>query len=173
MNVGDPANRLAEYRESRDEKTRTRDLLQLLPVGRQSVLDIGARDGHFSRLLTAHFSDVTALDLDRPSWEWPGVTTVAGDATHLAFPDDSFDCVFCAEVLEHIPDVETACREIARVARHEIIIGVPYRQDLRIGRCRCSSCGKTVNAWAHVNQFDEKRLIELFNPVTLKATSFV
>ncbi len=132
---------IQKYRESETEKTRTADLFRLLPRGRSSVLDIGARDGHFSRLLTEYFDLVTALDLERPPFDYPRVTTVAGDVTKLQFPDSSFDCVFCAEVLEHIPDVEQPYREIARVTRHEIVIGVPYQQESRVGRTTCRKCG--------------------------------
>src|SRR5262245_19883000 len=96
---------LLKYRRSDSEIARMDDLLRLLPRGRASVLDIGARDGHFSRLLAEHFDSVTALDIVPLDFEHPGVTVVTGDATHLQFPDDSFDCVFCTEVLEHIPHV--------------------------------------------------------------------
>ena len=161
------------YRESEAEKARTQDLLRLLPRGRNSVLDIGASDGHFSRLLTEYFQQVTALDLEKPSFTFPRVTTVAGDITGLAFPDASFDCVFCAEVLEHIPDIQQACRELIRVARHEIVVGVPFRQDTRCFRPRCGRCGKVNAPWGHVNTFDERRLRLLFPGLSVTATSFV
>lgn len=145
----------------------------MMPKDRRSVLDIGARDGHFSRLLTRYFIEVTALDLQKPNFEIPGVTTVAGDATKLQFPDDSFDCVFCAEVLEHIPNVETACRELSRVARHELIIGVPFMQDIRVGRTTCPSCRRISPPWGHVNSFDEQRLQQLFPNLRVTSKSFV
>lgn len=164
---------LETYRAGENEKARTADLLRLMPKGRRSVLDIGARDGHFSRLLTEYFDEVTALDLERPRFQFDRVRTLAGDATSLEFADGSFDCVFCAEVLEHIPDVQRACKEIVRVARHEIIIGVPFRQDTRIGRTTCRSCGKVNPPWGHVNTFDEKRLDRLFPGVKVLSKSFI
>src|SRR5512139_805984 len=100
---------LEPYRASEREQSRTEDLLRRLPRGRHSVLDIGARDGHFSRRLTEYFTTVTALDLRQPGFEYPRVVTVAGDVRRLGFPDNSFDCVFCAEVLEHVAEVERAC----------------------------------------------------------------
>ncbi len=60
---------IEQYRASTLAKERTKDLLHILPKGRRSVLDIGAWDGHFSRLLTEHFSEVTALDLHKPAFE--------------------------------------------------------------------------------------------------------
>lgn len=164
---------LGKYRASEDEKARTNDLLRLLPRGRRSVLDIGARDGHFSQLLTKYFSEVTALDLQRPRFAIPRVVTVAGDVTKLDFASGSFDCVFCAELLEHIPEVQRACNEIIRVARHEIIVGVPFEQDIRIGRCTCYACGKANPPWGHVNSFDSGKLLKLFSGLQLISTSFV
>lgn len=162
-----------QYRASNAEKLRTDDLLRLLPRGRRSILDVGARDGHFSKRLTAYFAEVTALDLEKPKFSGEGITTVAGDATRLEFPDNSFDCVFCAEVLEHIPAVDKAARELVRVARHEVIIGVPYRQDTRIGRTRCGACGRNNPPWGHVNEFDDARLADLFSGARLVTKSFV
>ena len=159
--------------QSDNETARKADLLRIVPRGRRSVLDIGARDGYFTRCLTEHFAEVTALDLQRPAYEFPGVSTVAGDVTRLQFADASFDCVFCSEVLEHVPDLSTACKEIIRVARHEIVIGVPFKQDIRMGRCACSACGKISPPWGHVNSFDEDRLVRLFAGARLLSTSFV
>ena len=162
-----------KYRASESEKARVGDLFRVMPQGRTSVLEIGARDGYMSRLLAERFAEVTALDLEKPAFEYPGVTTVAGDASKLQFADNSFDCVLCAEVLEHIPALEQACRELARVTRHELIVGVPYRQDTRSGRTRCRKCGKTNPPWAHVNTFDEKRLAQLFRGMKIASTTFV
>lgn len=164
---------IEQYRTSEREKQRTNDLLRIIPRGRHSVLDIGARDGHFSRLLTEYFDEVTALDLHKPAFSFPGVVTVEGDATRLNFPDESFDCVFCAEVLEHIPDVQMACDEMIRVAKHEIIIGVPFKQDTRVGRTTCASCGKSNPPWGHVNSFTERRLLRLFSGLQVLSQSFV
>jgi SAM-dependent methyltransferase len=164
---------LEQYRASENEKARTDDLLRLFPANRRSVLDVGARDGHFSRLLAAYFAEVTALDLQKPPFELPGVVTIAGDVTRLDFADDSFDCVFCAEVLEHVPDVERACREIIRVAKHEIIIGVPFKQDIRVGRTTCRACGKVNPPYGHVNCFDEARLTSLFSGMRIISKSVV
>lgn len=165
--------RLQEYRETNREKVRTADLLSLLPRGRASVLDVGARDGHFSKLLTGYFSQVTALDLAKPTFAYPGVTAIQGDATNLAFPDQAFDCVFCAEVLEHIPKLQDACRELSRVTRHELVIGVPFKQDTRAGRTTCAICKRANPPWGHVNTFDEKRLLTLFSGMNMVRKSLV
>lgn len=43
----------------------------------------------------------------------------------LAHPDDAFDLVYCLEVLEHLEQPDRAIAELARVARHAVIISVP------------------------------------------------
>ena len=145
----------------------------MLPKGRKSVLDIGTYDGHFAILMTQYFERVVALDIHAPSFRHPKVASIAGDATALSFADRSFDCVFCTEVLEHIPRPEQACREIARVAKYEILVGTPFRQDLRSGRTTCQACGRTNPPTGHVNTFDERKLTHLFPGYRVAAKSFV
>lgn len=166
---------LADYRNREPEKKRTADLMALLPGDLDSALDIGARDGFISKLLAGHFPNVTALDLERPRIDDGRIHCVKGDVTGLNFPDDSFDLVFCAEVLEHIPTrtLDKACSELSRVTREYLLIGVPYKQDLRAGRSTCYTCGKKNPPWGHVNSFDENRLKELFPALEVTRLSYV
>jgi SAM-dependent methyltransferase len=155
------------------DQMRVVDLIRILPKKGKTALDVGALWGYFSEYLTNHYQHVTALDLEKPEWELPGVTTVAGDLTRLQFPDSSFDCVFCAEVLEHIPGVEKAASELARVTRRHLVIGVPFEQDLRVGRLTCVHCGKVNPPYGHVNSFTEQKLISMFPGLIVETTSFV
>jgi hypothetical protein len=166
---------LSAYRLSPSEQQRTANLLEMLPSAGEAALDIGARDGHFSRLIADRFRQVVALDLDVPKISHPKIECVKGNATNLSFPDKAFDFVFCAEVLEHIPmpDLGKACLEIERVASQHILVGVPYKQDIRLGRTTCSACGKTNPPWGHVNTFDEKSLAGLFRDCDLQTVRFV
>ncbi|HUV37696.1 MAG TPA: class I SAM-dependent methyltransferase [Patescibacteria group bacterium] len=164
---------LVEYSVNQEDE-RIEDLIRIAPKGCSSVLDVGARDGRVSMALAPHFEAVTALDLVKPNIRHPKVSNVQGDVTELQFPDDSFDVVFCMEVLEHIrPEMlERACAEIVRVATYDVVIGVPYEQDLRIGRTVCLSCGKANPPWGHINMFNEKGLVSLFDALEPVGTSF-
>ncbi len=166
---------LTQYRETDLEKDRTNDLMRLIPNGGDIVLDIGARDGHFSKLLAEKYKKVIALDLEEPSISHQNIQCVKGDVTNLDFRDNSFDFVFCAEVLEHIPSplLEEACSEISRVSKDYLLIGVPYKQDIRVGRTTCYKCGKKNPPWGHVNSFNEKRLEKLFSKFKVHEISFV
>src|SRR3990172_961698 len=149
--------------------------MKLIPKNGGLAIDIGARDGYVSVLLTDYFDVVTALDLDKPSIEHEKVYCVKGDITELNFPNESFDLVFCAEVLEHIPkrQLDKACLELCRVAKNYVLIGVPYKQDIRIGRTTCYNCGKVNPPYGHVNVFEENRLTRLFHGMEVQNISFV
>lgn len=56
---------------------------------------------------------------------------VQGDLTRLPFPPESFDCVYCSHVLEHVPDDATALAEVHRVLRPGgwAMVQVPIRGD--------------------------------------------
>jgi SAM-dependent methyltransferase len=163
---------LTKYRRSDAELERTADLMRLVPDG-DSVLDVGAREGYFSELLAEKYKRVVALDLEKPDISFGNIECVKGDATGLKFAGRSFDLVFCAEVLEHIPALEKACSELGRVSKKYLLIGVPYRQDIRLARTTCQTCGKKNPPWSHVNSFDEKRLTELFPGFKVKEKSFI
>ncbi|TMK64733.1 MAG: class I SAM-dependent methyltransferase [Actinobacteria bacterium] len=59
---------------------------------------------------------------------------VCGDALALPFPDDAFDCVIAAEVLEHVWDDAQAIRELVRVLRPggRMAVTVPTRGPERV-----------------------------------------
>ena len=169
---------LSDYRNSDSEQQRTADLMKaisVIPDRGESVLDIGARDGYFSKLLTSYFKSVTALDLTKPAFTYQNIDCVQGDITHLDYDDNSFDFLFCAEVLEHIPPhlIEQACAELSRVTKKYLLIGVPYKQDIRFGRTTCYSCRGKNPPWGHVNSFNRRRLVSLFPSCSAESVSFV
>lgn len=48
--------------------------------------------------------------------------------------DNSFDCVFCSGVLEHVDDHLAALREMQRILKPKglFLLGVPFRQGLHL-----------------------------------------
>jgi SAM-dependent methyltransferase len=152
---------VSEQGNSIDE-LRTAQVLSMLPANMSSILEIGARYGVMTRKLAQRFPAVTALDLCKPPFEIEHVSTVAGNVEALQFDPNTFDCVICTEVLEHVPGVAAAASEIARVSHQYVLVSVPYKQDTRVGRTTCVHCGKVNPPYGHINTFDENRLASLF-----------
>ncbi|MDD4031584.1 MAG: class I SAM-dependent methyltransferase [Bacteroidales bacterium] len=153
-----------QYRRKEVEIQRVDSIMRMLPAQAQQVLEAGCRDGYITLKLAEKYPAVTALDLSLPAIHHPRVVCVQGDITSLAFADKSFDLVICTEVLEHIPPnmLETACAELLRVTSRYLLIGVPYRQDLRVHATRCVHCKSINPTTGHVNTFDRERLMSLF-----------
>jgi SAM-dependent methyltransferase len=83
----------------------------------------------------------------------------AADVTCLPFPDACFDLVICSEVLEHIPDHESAIREIIRVLKHHdpLVVSVPRYLPERI--CWALSDAYFEANQGHVRIYRQKELI--------------
>ena len=98
------------------------------------LLDLGCGAGRHAFEAARRGAQVVALDMDRAELQQvaaiaaamaeagelqvpASITTSVGDATRMPFPDDSFDIVIAAEVMEHIPADQVAIREVARVLR--------------------------------------------------------
>lgn len=48
--------------------------------------------------------------------------------------DESFDCIFCSGVLEHVDNYQQALNEIYRILKSEeiLLLGVPFRQAIHL-----------------------------------------
>jgi ubiquinone/menaquinone biosynthesis C-methylase UbiE len=116
---------------------RERLLLGLLLSAKpgRRVLNIGAGQGSFTRLLEARGFEVVSSDVS-PVAVAVLESRVHGevleaDMTDLPFPDNSFDAVVAGEVIEHIEDHRRALREAARVLRPRgvLALSVPARPE--------------------------------------------
>ncbi len=88
-------------------------------VAGRRVLDLGCGLGGYTEALREHGARVVAADLSLPVLArlpraWP---RVCADALALPFADGAFDLVFCASLIEHVPDGAALLREAWRVVR--------------------------------------------------------
>ena len=93
--------------------------------GVRQVLDVGSGAGQLVRHVLEYADPgtrVTGFDLShemlrraRRRVKSGRAHFVAADLTNLPFPDETFDCVTCGYVLEHLPDAKIGLGELSRV----------------------------------------------------------
>jgi ubiquinone/menaquinone biosynthesis C-methylase UbiE len=82
-----------------------------------TVLDVATGGGHVARRLREAGAQVVTVDTA------PGMAPDAiAPADDLPFADASFDAVACRIAAHHFPDALAALKEMARVARHRVVI---------------------------------------------------
>lgn len=89
-------------------------LLSLLEDGRgKKALDLGCREQYWTEKLKARGYEVTSVDLEPQN-----ASVLRVDANDpLPFADESFDLVWCTEVIEHVLKPEFTLAEINRVLK--------------------------------------------------------
>ena len=98
------------------------------------------------------------------------VNKVEGDIAELPMDDNSYDCVTCLEVIEHLPVTvyEKALKELTRIAKNHIIISVTYDEKLEVNYTRCPSCKTIFNKDIHLRSFDDARMQNLLTDFGFK-----
>jgi ubiquinone/menaquinone biosynthesis C-methylase UbiE len=102
-------------------------LAQALPLG-GSVLEIGTGKGRFLIELAKHVPAITTVDISpdeqqfaRLNARYAGVEDkiqfVLQDASHLPWPDSTFDAVVTMNTLHHLPQFQPVLEEILRVVK--------------------------------------------------------
>jgi SAM-dependent methyltransferase len=86
------------------------------------VLDFGCDDGRLSYELLKLRPDISIRGIDIQSHRNELIDKVMYDGKKLPFKDNSFDCVFCSDVLHHCPDLKFSLEEIKRVSKKSIVI---------------------------------------------------
>jgi SAM-dependent methyltransferase len=85
------------------------------------LLDVGCGPGELTERFARELgADVHAVDVSPRMVELTrarGIDAELGDAEQLRFGDGEFDCVFAGWVLYHVPNLEQAIAECARVLR--------------------------------------------------------
>ena len=100
---------------------------------RSKILDLGCGNGISARLLNQVDFDVIGTDIsplfleEARAWENSKLRYRVCDVMELPFESDSFDVICSNELVEHLPDVETALTEMMRVVSRggRIVISGP------------------------------------------------
>jgi ubiquinone/menaquinone biosynthesis C-methylase UbiE len=99
----------------------------------QEILDIGTGNGILIRMLRKKFpkNNYTGIDMHRGirNLEIPDTKLLVADVRKLPFKSNTFDRIFCLDVLEHIKELDKAISEIKRVMKDDGILVVSMPQE--------------------------------------------
>lgn len=95
-------------------------VLELEP---KSVLVVGPGDGIVVDVLKKQIGKVKTFDIEKEL-----NPDIVGSVNNIPLPDNSFDVVLCAEVLEHLPfeKFEKCLSELRRVAGKYVVLSLPH-----------------------------------------------
>ncbi len=143
-------------------------LMQLLqPQPGQSLLDVGCGTGYFSQQFQHKGLQVTGLDISTDMLLFAkqhtrNIEYIQGNASQLPFADNSMD--YCAAVtsLCFVPSAQQAIREMWRVARKSVILGVLNRHSLLYyqKRHRAGYRGARWDSLAQIRQWTQSLVPE-------------
>jgi SAM-dependent methyltransferase len=140
---------------------RERLLLQLLLSGSpgREVLNAGAGQGSFTKLLETEGFEVTSTDVSVTACavlrERVTGPVLVADVTALPFEAASFDAAVLGEVLEHVEDDTLALGEVLRVLRPGGVVAASVPAH--------PTWFGPSDAWAgHVRRYDRARLLSAF-----------
>jgi ubiquinone/menaquinone biosynthesis C-methylase UbiE/uncharacterized protein YbaR (Trm112 family) len=137
-------------------------LAQLPLATRGPILDVGSGSawvaGHFSGSVTPVVSfDISSVNTRKAISLYPGEQHVAvmGDVYHLPFRENSFAAIISAEVIEHVPNIQSYLTNLIRVVKPggRIILSTPY--DEKIIYSLCIHCNRPTPQHAHLHVFTE------------------
>lgn len=95
----------------------------------ESILDVGCGTGCFT-ILFERYAPTIGIDFSEKMLSVnPASTVKQMDATQLKFEDDSFDLVFCSQLLHHINNPMDVIREMRRVSKKYVVIIEPNRNN--------------------------------------------
>jgi len=100
------------------------------PILHGNLLDVGCGKKTYAHLFT-NVNRYIGLDLPM-TMHGISQVDVIGSTLALPFQNESFDCLLCTEVLEHIPDPLMALHEMWRVVKVEdlLLLTVPLSEQL-------------------------------------------
>jgi len=179
-----PYNGVAGFIQKKRLQKITTAISKHKPKAGGTIVEIGCEEGNLLKFLSERFPKNNFAGLDISAKALSEAKNLLPDSVHL----DEYDLtsgpynfetppavVVCSETLEHIPDAESAVKNIAASAGEEtiVIITVPIEKHknrikknlVRLGVFDLFFKGieESLSEW-HVQDFSKEDILELLNP---------
>jgi len=124
------------------------------------ILDIGAGTGILIKELRKQNFIASGIDPVPKS-----KNVEKGDITKIEFSNNSFQTIFCSEVIEHLSDkqIDKGVTEIKRILieNGNLIVTVPFNENLKNNSVTCPKCEYNFHRMGHLQSFTKKRITKL------------
>jgi SAM-dependent methyltransferase len=164
-----------EMLQDEDNKLRIKFTADLIPANVKTLIDVGCGNGVFVNYLQTSRPNLDIIGMDRSATALKYVRTKKeqGDISNIQFPDKTFDCVTCLEVIEHLPVniYEKSLEQLARIAKDYLIISVPYNERLEESYNQCPSCKTIFNYQLHLRSYSDEYFKHLFDKFGFECVS--
>jgi SAM-dependent methyltransferase len=146
------------------EWSRVTETIDMIPLGINSVVDVGCGDGLLTNQLLGKFERVLGIDISREALKHVKTEKLQANIDDLPLPCQSFDLTICSEVIEHLPYpvYEKSLLELQRIASKYLLVTVPNEEFLRDRFVKCPQCLCTYHRYRHLRSFDLEGMKRLF-----------
>ena len=149
LNIRKSAQEEADYQVKREcqavlnnvrNEAQSHYLQDMIPLDRKTILDLGCGAGYWSDRISKLYPwmYVTGIDCGvdfiakaQDKYASERVTFQVADFMNLPFPNESFDCIYADNTLEHAYDVDKTLQEIFRILRQGGILVAAIPSDAR------------------------------------------
>jgi SAM-dependent methyltransferase len=156
------------------------EVAALVPAQCQRILEIGCGTGQLGRLLKARGHHVTGIELvpeaAAEARGWLDEVVTADVEAGLPFAAETFDCIVCADVLEHLVDPWRVLREAVELLCPDgcVVASVPNVQNFnvlwRLARGRWDYRERGILDRGHLRFFTLATIRGLFAEAGLRVT---
>lgn len=95
-----------------------------------SILDVGCGNGFFTYYFSKLAAYTVGIDYSRYMLSInPTNPLIQGSALALPFKNNSFDLVFCSNLLHHVEDPTIVVKEMKRVSKKFVVLSEPNRSN--------------------------------------------
>jgi ubiquinone/menaquinone biosynthesis C-methylase UbiE len=157
-----------DWSSFKDSSSNFKIIAQLIPEDVNSILDIGCGNGLITNELAKKYQ-VVGVDRSKAALEFVKGDKIEASCDSVPVEDQSFDMVLSSELLEHLdaPTFEKTIKELERISKKYILVGVPNQESLIKGLTVCPECKTQFHNCYHQQSFNSVKIENLFNNYNL------